>query len=494
MISPPQALKSDIGDILSGCDGLFLGDDDLMLTLFLLYQRHLGPESAWAPYLAALPTPTSVLNWTQEQLLQLQDTHLIAKARGREAAMRQKHARAVAALSAHFPGRLPPAAVAYPAFRWAWMTVQARAFGRRLPWTALVPFADNLNHCNTPVKYDFDTNGNGAFRLFSSGGSGTAAGQEVFNSYGRRSNQHLALEYGFTMPSNEWAHATVQLARGSLPQSATVHLARAQLPISGVFKCNWNKWNTELLQFLRVCLSTEEQLSTFSPAALLAASLDPAREVAALQAARDVFVAALQAYPTALGDDLEACSAAGVPFVPGVDMEVLRCAVDAADAAAGSQRLVAPTAATLAAGEDIASSLAALVAEGQEGAAAGTVDDVLGGAEGLGSARRTAALVHRTTTKLIFAQQAAWHHSASMVARMAVASAATGVGSGKADIPRGSTPLQWAQGLLEAVELRSSGAATDPAAVLVPSDDRDDTEAGAAGAASTTVASLAVDV
>ena len=42
----------------------------------------------------------------------------------------------------------------FEVFRWAWMTIQARAFGRRLPWTALVPFADTLNHGNYQTKYD----------------------------------------------------------------------------------------------------------------------------------------------------------------------------------------------------------------------------------------------------------------------------------------------------------------------------------------------------
>ncbi len=46
------------------------------------------------------------------------------------------------------------------------MTVAARAFGRRLPFTALVPFADCLNHANVAVKYDYDVDKNGLFRLF----------------------------------------------------------------------------------------------------------------------------------------------------------------------------------------------------------------------------------------------------------------------------------------------------------------------------------------
>ena len=47
----------------------------------------------------------------------------------------------------------------FEVFRWAWMTIQARAFGRRLPWTALVPFADTLNHGNYQTKYDKDIGG-----------------------------------------------------------------------------------------------------------------------------------------------------------------------------------------------------------------------------------------------------------------------------------------------------------------------------------------------
>ena len=57
----------------------------------------------------------------------------------------------------------------YDRFRHAWMSIQARAFGRRLPWTALVPFADCLNHTNVQTKYDFNVNENGTFRLFPTG-------------------------------------------------------------------------------------------------------------------------------------------------------------------------------------------------------------------------------------------------------------------------------------------------------------------------------------
>ena len=45
----------------------------------------------------------------------------------------------------------------------------ARAFGRRLDHTALVPFADCLNHANVQVKYNFNVDGNETFRMFPTG-------------------------------------------------------------------------------------------------------------------------------------------------------------------------------------------------------------------------------------------------------------------------------------------------------------------------------------
>ena len=89
-------------------------------------------------------------------------------------------------------------------FQFCWHTVMARAFGKRLPWTALVPFADCLNHSNVQTKYDFDTDNNQTFRLFPSGYNKYQQGSEVFNSYGRRPNENLLIDYGFAMLDNQW--------------------------------------------------------------------------------------------------------------------------------------------------------------------------------------------------------------------------------------------------------------------------------------------------
>lgn len=65
-------------------------------------------------------------------------------------------------------------------------------------------------------RYDFDVEGNGTFRLFPCGTNSYARGAEVLNSYGRRPNDNLLLDYGFAMLDNEWDTAEVAC---SLPRS-----------------------------------------------------------------------------------------------------------------------------------------------------------------------------------------------------------------------------------------------------------------------------------
>lgn len=112
--------------------------------------------------------------------------------------------RTIHGLNRKYPDTFPLEDFTYDLFKFAFNTIQARAFGRRLKWTALVPFADCLNHNNVQTKYDCDIDGNGVFRLFPSGDNHYKKGKEVFNSYGRRPNENLLSDYGFAMLHNEW--------------------------------------------------------------------------------------------------------------------------------------------------------------------------------------------------------------------------------------------------------------------------------------------------
>lgn len=112
-------------------------------------------------------------------------------------------------MNEHYPSLFPLEDYSFSLFKFAYNTIQARAFGKRLPWTALVPFADCLNHTNVQTKYDYNLDTNGVFRLFPTGHNHYPQGSEAFNSYGRRPNENLLMDYGFAMMDNEWDEVSI---------------------------------------------------------------------------------------------------------------------------------------------------------------------------------------------------------------------------------------------------------------------------------------------
>lgn len=89
-------------------------------------------------------------------------------------------------------------------------------------------------------RYDFDVEGNGTFRLFPSGTNSYARGAEVLNSYGRRPNDNLLLDYGFAMLDNEWDTAEVACSLPRSEQQAPLDKRReAYLRSSGQRTVRW---------------------------------------------------------------------------------------------------------------------------------------------------------------------------------------------------------------------------------------------------------------
>jgi histone-lysine N-methyltransferase SETD3 len=185
--------------------------DDPVLALFIVREQLLEERSFFHPYLAVLPYPESVQDWTPLELQELHDERLVEAAARRSHEIDVFYRRVMDRLQETYPGEFPESLYSFDRFRFAWKTIQARTFGRRLPWTSLVPFADCLNHANVATKYDFDVDDNSLFRLYPSGSTSFAKGAEVFNSYGRRSNFQLLLDYGFALPDNEWDSVDVEM-------------------------------------------------------------------------------------------------------------------------------------------------------------------------------------------------------------------------------------------------------------------------------------------
>jgi hypothetical protein len=203
MMSEKSALDDPvIGPYLTDRQRAFSGDS--ILAIFMMSEFIKGDASFFSPFLKIIPPSDSIVEWVDEELRYLQDEVITMRAKNRRAFMKDNYRRTVETLTKEYPEVFPPEKYTYELFKHCWYAILARAFGRRLPWSAMVPFADCLNHSNVQTKYDYDVDQNGMFRMFPTGRNRYAKGVEVFNSYGRRKNDNLLMEYGFALLENHW--------------------------------------------------------------------------------------------------------------------------------------------------------------------------------------------------------------------------------------------------------------------------------------------------
>ena len=230
IICPPNCLRSP-SDPLGIClqelweTGGLRGD--ALLTFLISREVILDESSVFEPYiyfLRLIEEPETIEVWNDEELEELKDPIIFNKARLRLNEEEGLWNRVCAVIKTHSP-ELDITGLTLELHTWSWRILQSRAFGRRLPWTSLVPLADCLNHSNLNVRYKLEKNGeiinphekytfdplSGDFVMYPSGGNFYREGEEVFNSYGRRSNSHLMLDYGFCIQNNEWE--TVQFTQ-----------------------------------------------------------------------------------------------------------------------------------------------------------------------------------------------------------------------------------------------------------------------------------------
>jgi Rubisco LSMT substrate-binding len=113
--------------------------------------------------------------------------------------------------------------------------------------------------------------------------SGVAAGSEALNSYGRRPNDSLLLDYGFSMLDNEWDEVTLHLplppppgttsALSSVTVTDSLYHERAALrkrrgahPPAASTRLTRDSWPDTLLQHCRVAVLTAPELTALAAA------------------------------------------------------------------------------------------------------------------------------------------------------------------------------------------------------------------------------------
>ncbi|XP_057704345.1 SET domain-containing protein 4 isoform X1 [Corythoichthys intestinalis] len=183
----------------------------LALCVFLVCERHRGPDADWSPYIHILPASYTCPAYFADDVTSLLPVGLRRRAIQQKDAVREIHSSNQDFFRTLQPILSQPVedVMTFEALRWAWCSVNTRSVFMRQPSNkflcgeddyALAPFLDLLNHRpDVQVKAGFNHETK-CYEIRSV--CGTARFQQAFINYGPHDNQSLLMEYGFVASGN----------------------------------------------------------------------------------------------------------------------------------------------------------------------------------------------------------------------------------------------------------------------------------------------------
>jgi histone-lysine N-methyltransferase SETD3 len=257
------ARESDIGRAIQ--EGLNPDNEDLYLASFLLQEKH-RKGSFWKPYIDSLPEsyPQIPLFYEEGEYAQLKGSLVLSLLTFQAQSLQDDYLRLCQAV----PGyeRFTP-----QEFVWARLSVSSRLFNVKkggLLGQTLVPLADMLNHRRPPdVHWETSEDGR-SFVMVAQ--NAVAAGEEIHDSYGAKSNDLLLLHFGFLTRDND--HDEAFLALRILDGDPIAELKQELLSLASPtaarpFKLSrqYVHENTRLaFSFLRVAASDEDEFQALA--------------------------------------------------------------------------------------------------------------------------------------------------------------------------------------------------------------------------------------
>jgi len=309
----------------------------LAIACQLIHEKYvLGPESSYDAYIGVLPEVDEVnptFTWPDEDLTFLDGSPVVAATRSLQMKLRREYDDLLGGddgLIAKFPNRFPADKFTYDNWVWAFTMLFSRAIrlrnlrvGERL---AMVPYADLINHSAFSGAF-IDARESGDW-LFKDGNEevilyadrGYRQMEQIYISYGQKSNAELLLLYGFALERNPYnsVDVTVSIA----PRTAAVAAANegidedplAQEKMDFLFRvgrdqtvdfpCYADRYPVEMLEYLRLMMMTPEDtrgkpLEEFD----FSRTISPANEAAVLQSVVEAVKYQLGLFPQSEEDD-----------------------------------------------------------------------------------------------------------------------------------------------------------------------------------------------
>jgi histone-lysine N-methyltransferase SETD3 len=313
----------------------------LAMACQLIHEKYvMGEKSFYQAYMDVLPEVNEVnptFTWSDEDLAFLDGSPVIAATKSMQMKLRNEYNALLAdkgKLCDKHPDVFPREHFTYEAWEWAFTNLFSRAIRLRNmkdgETLAMVPYADLINHSPYSGAY-LDARETGDW-LFKTGGEevilyadrGYRKMEQIYISYGPKSNADLLLLYGFALERNPFnsvdvtvsiAPRTKELVKAVFDENANVEvdplaeekiefLKRVGRSNTVDFPCYADRYPTEMLEFLRLMMMTPDDtmgkpLRDFDYTRTISA----ANEAAILFAVVDAVKLQLDKYPTTEEDD-----------------------------------------------------------------------------------------------------------------------------------------------------------------------------------------------
>ncbi|KAK9152374.1 hypothetical protein Syun_010683 [Stephania yunnanensis] len=274
-------------------------------------------SSRWSNYISALPRqPYSLLYWTQSEL----DKYLVASQVRERAIERINDVTGTyndlrLRIFSKYPHLFPEEVFSMETFKWSFGILFSRLV--RLPSmdgkVALVPWADMLNHsCEVDTCLDYDKSSKGI--VFTTDRP-YQPGEQVFISYGNKSNGELLLSYGFvpkegTNPSDSVELSLAIKKSDKCYKEKSEALRKFGLPTVQRFPLRITGWPLELMAFAYLVVSPPKMIRQFEEMAEAASNKEankkdiryPEIEEMALQFILDTCESSISKYTKFLED------------------------------------------------------------------------------------------------------------------------------------------------------------------------------------------------
>jgi hypothetical protein len=311
----------------------------LAIALQLIHERYvLDERSWWKPYLDVLPDVSEVnptFSWTDEDLDFLQGSPVIAATKSLQMKLQREYDALLGGdhgLIQKYPNRFPADKFSYQNWIWAFTMLFSRAIRlrnvERGETLALVPYADLINHSPFSKAFiDARKVGDWLFKaeeeeVILYADRAYKRMDQIYISYGQKSNAELLLLYGFAVERNPFNSVDVTVSivpRTSsfvkelndesievdpLADEKLAFLKRVRRESTVDFPCYADRYPVELLEYLRLMqMTTEDTRGKALDEFDYTRTISPANEAAVLTSVINAIRRQLSKYPQTENDD-----------------------------------------------------------------------------------------------------------------------------------------------------------------------------------------------